>query len=334
MVEKLNTAVIGVGNMGRHHARVYSDLEGVNLIAIADPDREIGQRIARKYNCRYYNDYKEMLDAESIDAISGAVPTSLHKEIAIFCINKGIPLLIEKPIADSVEAAREIIETSKRRNIPICVGHIERYNPSIQELKKLINRGEFGRIISISSKRVGLFPSQIRDTNVIIDLAVHDIDICNFLLGMKPITAVARAGKALNSKRFDYADIILGYNGIDVIIQVNWITPVKVRELSLTGTKGYAELNYLTQTLKIYKSNYEKTFDTYGDYIVKFGTPYAEELNLAGKEPLKMEIENFIEHIRIGNSNIVSASEGLNSLAIALEAIRAAEQNNRVILDP
>lgn len=326
MGETLNTAVIGVGNMGRHHARVYSQIDRVNLVAVADPDRKNGQDIAHKYGCRYYDDYREMLTKEKIDAVSSAVPTSLHKTVALFCIRKGIPILIEKPIADSAQAAREIIRLSKKLNVPICIGHIERFNPAIQKLKELIDEDRFGRIISINSKRVGLFPPQIKDTDVIVDLAVHDIDICNFLIGRHCTTVSARAGMALNSKRFDYADIILGYNGIDVTIQVNWITPVKVRALSLTGTKGYAEINYLNQTLKIYKSNYEKTFDSYGDYIVKFGTPEAEELNLSGAEPLRMEIENFIDHVRTGNSNVVTARDGLNSLMIALRASRAAEK--------
>ncbi len=325
----LNAAVIGVGNMGRHHARVYSEIEGVNLIAVADSDEKNGRNIAKKFRCRFYCDYIEMLDKEKIDAVSIAVPTSLHRIISLSCINRGVPLLIEKPIADSVVAARRIMTLSRKKKVPICIGHIERFNPGIQKLKQLIDKGRFGRIISISSKRVGLFPPQIKDTDVIIDLAVHDIDICNYLLGMQATTINARAGKALNSKRFDYADIILGYNGVDVTIQVNWITPVKVRQLSITGTEGYAELNYLNQTLKLYKSVYQKTFDSYGDYIVKFGTPKAEELNLAGVEPLKLEIENFIDHIKSGNSNVVSARDGLSSLSIALKAIKAAEKNNR-----
>jgi UDP-N-acetylglucosamine 3-dehydrogenase len=148
---------------------------------------------------------------------------------------------------------------------------------------------------------------------------------------MKPSTINARAGKALNSKRFDYADILLGYNGIDVNIQVNWITPVKVRELALTGTKGYAELNYLTQTLRIYKSRYRTKFDSYGDYIVNFSKPDTEELNLAGEEPLKLEIENFIEYLRNNKKNIVSAPEGLDALTTALRAIRSAERNQSKI---
>jgi UDP-N-acetylglucosamine 3-dehydrogenase len=328
---KLRVAVMGVGNMGRHHARVYSEMGDVDLVAVADANDRNGHAIARKYKCTYYKDYSTLLAHENIDAATIAVPTSLHKKIAISCIEYGVPVLIEKPIAESIRSARAIIRAAERNSTMVCVGHIERFNPVIQKLKAMISRGKFGRIISVSSKRVGLFPPQIEDTDVIIDLAVHDIDICNYLLDATPTSVNARAGMALNSKRFDYADIILGYNGIDVIIQVNWITPVKVRELSLIGTKGYAELNYLTQTLKIHKSNYRKKFDSYGDYIVNFGTPHTEELNCAGQEPLKTEIKNFIEHIRSGNSSVVSAHEGLDALTVALKAIQAAEKNKRNI---
>jgi len=328
---KLNVAVIGVGNMGKHHARVYSELSDVELVAVVDSKARVGKAIANKFKCNYYRNSNQLFQNEELNAVSIAVPTSLHKKLAIACIGKGIAVLIEKPIADTVKSAHEIINKGKKHRVAVCVGHIERFNPVIQKLKKYISRGKFGRIISISSKRVGLFPSQIQDTDVIIDLAVHDIDICNYLLGMTPSTVNARAGKALNSKRFDYADILLGYNGIDVNIQVNWITPVKVRELALTGTKGYAELNYLTQTLRIYKSRYRTKFDSYGDYIVNFSKPDTEELNLAGEEPLKLEIENFIEHLRNNKKNIVSAPEGLDALTTALRAIRSAERNQSKI---
>ncbi|MGB3480231.1 MAG: Gfo/Idh/MocA family oxidoreductase [bacterium] len=328
---ELNVAVIGVGNMGKHHARVYSELPNVRLAAVVDSNARIGKAIANKFKCNYYRNFIQLLKKEKLNAVSIAVPTSLHKKLAIACINEGIAVLIEKPIADSVKSAHEIINSGKKHRVPVCVGHIERFNPVIQKLKKYITSGKFGKIISISSKRVGLFPSQIQDTDVIIDLAVHDIDICNYLLGMKATTVNARAGKALNSKRFDYADILLGYNGIDVNIQVNWITPVKVRELALTGTKGYAELNYLTQTIRIYKSRYRTKFDSYGDYIVNFSKPDTEELNLAGEEPLKLEIESFIEHLRNNKKNVVSAPEGLDALTIALRAIRSAERNQSKI---
>jgi UDP-N-acetylglucosamine 3-dehydrogenase len=291
MIKDLNVAVIGVGNMGRHHARVYSEIEGVNLVAVADRNKNIGQKIARKFQCRYYTDFLNLINSEEIDAATIAVPTSLHKDIAIACIDKGIPVLIEKPIAESVQSAQKIINKS--------------------QLKKLIKQNRFGRIISISSKRVGLYPPQISDVDVIIDLAVHDIDVCNFLLEKEPQSVYARAGKALNSKRFDYSDIFLNYNGVDVLLQVNWITPVKVRELTLTGIKCYAELSYLNQTLRLYNKGHGEDID-----IINI-----EEINLRKEEPLKRELQNFVEFIKTKKGDVVNANAGLLSLKVALKAI-------------
>ncbi len=311
MIKDLNVAVIGVGNMGRHHARVYAEIEGVNLVAVADRNKNIGQKIARKFQCRYYTDFLNLLNSEKIDAATIAVPTSLHKDIAIACIDKGIPVLIEKPIAESVQSAQKIINKSKKKKIAVCIGHIERFNPVVQQLKKLIKQNRFGRIISISSKRVGLYPPQISDVDVIIDLAVHDIDVCNFLLEKEPQSVYARAGKALNSKRFDYSDIFLNYNGVDVLLQVNWITPVKVRELTLTGIKCYAELSYLNQTLRLYKKGHGEDVD-----IINI-----EEINLRKEEPLKRELQNFVEFIKTKKGDVVNAEAGLLSLKVALKAI-------------
>ncbi|MCK4251282.1 Gfo/Idh/MocA family oxidoreductase [candidate division WOR-3 bacterium] len=315
MLEDINVAVIGVGNMGRHHARVYAEIEGVNLVAVADRNKHIGQKIARKFNCRYYSDFLKLINSEKIDAATIAVPTSLHKNVAIACIDKQIPILIEKPIAESIQSAQKIINKSKKNNIAVCIGHIERYNPVVQELKKLIKQNRFGRIISINSKRVGLYPPRVSDVDVIIDLAVHDIDVCNFLLEKEPKSIYAQAGKALNSKRIDYGDIFLDYNGVNVLLQVNWITPVKVRELTLTGIKGYAELSYLNQTLRIYKKGHGEDVD-----IINI-----EEINLRKEEPLKRELQNFVEFIKTKKGDVVNAEAGLLSLKVALKAINSHE---------
>jgi len=325
----MNAAVIGVGNMGRHHARVYTELPGVKLVAVVDSNDKIGREIAEKYGCQYYPDYEKLLKHEKVDVISVAVPTSLHKQIAIAFLERRIPVLLEKPIADTISNAREIIEVSRKNHTTLCIGHIERYNPVIQELKKLIDNHRFGDIISFGTKRLGLFPSQIKDADVIIDLAVHDIDICNFLTGRRPISVYAVAGKALNSKRIDYASIFLKYEKFSAVLQVNWITPIKIRELTVTGTNGYAEVNYLNQSIKIYKSNYEKTFDSYGDYIVKFGIPHIEEMALKTQEPLKNEIVNFLAAAVGKKSNIVTAEDGLLALEACLKA-RDSYQENKI----
>jgi UDP-N-acetylglucosamine 3-dehydrogenase len=257
-----------------------------------------------------------------LDAATIAVPTSMHKDVALACIDHGVPVLIEKPIAESVASAQKIIKQSEKTNVAVCVGHIERFNPVVARLKNLVSLKKFGKIIAMNTKRVGLFPSQITDTDVIVDLAVHDIDVCNFILEKGPQSVYARAGKALNSKRFDYADIFLNYNGVDVIIQVNWITPVKVRQLTLTGIKGYAELSYMNQTLRIYKKGHGEDIE-----IVNI-----EEISLRKEEPLKREIKSFTDYIRGKKAGVVTAREGLLSLRVALAAIRSHRLQQRVNL--
>jgi UDP-N-acetylglucosamine 3-dehydrogenase len=322
MIKDLNVGVIGVGNMGKHHARVYSEIEGVDLVAVVDANKNNGRRIARKFNCRYYDNISKLLAAENLDAATIAVPTSMHKDVALACIDHGVPVLIEKPIAESVASAQKIIKQSEKTNVAVCVGHIERFNPVVARLKNLVSLKKFGKIIAMNTKRVGLFPSQITDTDVIVDLAVHDIDVCNFILEKGPQSVYARAGKALNSKRFDYADIFLNYNGVDVIIQVNWITPVKVRQLTLTGIKGYAELSYMNQTLRIYKKGHGEDIE-----IVNI-----EEISLRKEEPLKREIKSFTDYIRGKKAGVVTAREGLLSLRVALAAIRSHRLQQRVNL--
>ncbi|OGC39260.1 hypothetical protein A2Y85_02800 [candidate division WOR-3 bacterium RBG_13_43_14] len=312
----LKAAVIGVGNIGRHHARVYAGLDGVQLAAVVDIDKYMAQRLADKYRCSFYADYIKMIREEKPDLVTIAVPTSLHKTIAIDLISRRIPILIEKPIADSTKAARDIIAKARTKRSIVAIGHIERYNPPIQRLREFLKQGRFGKIISISTKRVGVYPPQITDVDVLIDLAVHDIDVCNFLLAGKPYSVYARAGKALNSHRYDYADIFLNYRSVDVVLQVNWITPVKVRELTLTGTNAYAELNYMHQTLKIYNKGHGEEDD-----IIN-----VEEIGLRREEPLKLELQNFADQVKGRNADIVTAPEGLLALQIALAAIKSHEQ--------
>ena len=139
MIKDLNVGVIGVGNMGKHHARVYSEIEGVDLVAVVDADKNNGRRIARKFNCRYYDNISKLLAAENLDAATIAVPTSMHKDVALACIDHGVPVLIEKPIAESIASAQKIIKQSEKTNVAVCVGHIERFNPVVARLKNLVS---------------------------------------------------------------------------------------------------------------------------------------------------------------------------------------------------
>ncbi|MBU4274301.1 Gfo/Idh/MocA family oxidoreductase [Patescibacteria group bacterium] len=319
----LKVGVIGIGNMGRHHARIYSQLIGVSLKAVADISATAGRVIAKRYNCKFYQSYKKMLAEEKLNAVSIAVPTHLHKKVALDCINQGVSVFIEKPISMTLGDAQQIIQAARKQKVTLAVGHVERFNPAVQKLKDFIKQGKFGKITSIWIKRVGLFPPQAKNANVITDLAVHDIDVCNYLLAQKPKRVYAKAGKALNSRRLDYASIFLDYGAVDVSIQVNWITPIKIRKLSITGTKGYAELDYINQHFKMYENNYQKGFDSYGDFIIKFGTPKVERIKIKTEEPLKLELQNFSDYLQSRKGIIVSGKEALVNLEVALRAIES-----------
>jgi len=325
----INVAVIGTGNMGKYHARVYSEMDTCNLVAVADINKETGQRIAEIHGCKYYEDFKDMLEKEDIDAVSIVVPTKLHKKVALACMDKVKAILIEKPITVTMEEAEEVIKRADEMNVKLMVGHIERFNPAVGKLREIVDSGELGDIISITSKRVGLFPPQMNDSNVIIDLAVHDIDVCGFILKKSPQEIFSVSGRAINSIREDYADIFIKYkDNPSLFIQVNWLTPVKIRMLYITGTKGYAELNYMTQELVLYKGNYKNNGSSFEDFV-KSTTPEKIIIPIEKKEPLKEEIKSFISCVN-GSTCLSSGRDGLEALKIALKAMES-YKNNKVI---
>jgi len=312
----INVAVIGAGNMGKHHARVYSELPGANLVAVCDSDEGRAKTVASRHNCKPYTDYNEMLQKEGIDAVSIAVPTKFHKDISLACIENGNSVLVEKPIADTVENAEMLIEAAGKKNVTLTVGHLERFNPAVQKLKQMIDSGEFGKINSIVAKRVGAFPPQIKDANVIVDMAIHDIDIFNYLIGRAPVRVNINSGKALINQRDDFADILIDYGRINAFVQANWITPVKIRNLTVTGDKGYAELNYITQELVVYRSK-SMEIDNFND-VVKFGTPEKSVIEINTEEPLKLELAHFLDCVGNGKKPLVTGEDGLLALKVAL----------------
>jgi len=323
----INVAVVGVGNMGRHHARVYSLLENANLVAVSDIDERIGKKIARKYEIKFYKNYKEMLNKENIDTVSIAVPTKFHSEIALEVMKFKKHLLVEKPIASNISEAKKIIKAAKKARVKLAIGHIERFNPAVQKLKEIIKGGNLGKVISIIVRRVGIFSPQIRDTNVITDLAVHDIDILSYLLNQQPTEVFAKGRETLINQREDSAEIFLSYNDISGFIQVNWITPVKIRILSVTGSKGYAELNYITQKIEFYQSKYKKMVDNFGEFVIKFGQPTKKEIKINKREPLFCELESFIECVRQNKEPLVTGEDGLRALIVAEKAIESLKYN-------
>lgn len=320
-MKKIKAAVIGVGNMGKHHARNYFELRDVNLVGISDLDLALGQEIASKYECKYYSDYKQLLVQERPQLVSVVVPTRYHLQVGLDVIQAGANLLMEKPIAFTSEDGNKLITEANRNKVKISVGHIERFNPAVRELKKMVDRGDLGEITSIVTRRVGTFPPQIRDANVVIDLAVHDIDVINYILNRQPDFIFASGGHALIEDREDHAEIFMKYGKVGCFVQVNWITPIKIRTLSVTGNKGSVEVNYVTQKLTVHKSVINKQPDTFGEFLIKFGETKTEELSASGEEPLKLEVKSFIEAIVNDKAPEVTGEDGVRALAIAEKAL-------------
>lgn len=319
----MNAAVIGVGNMGRHHVRNCSEIANINLVAIADINEKIGQPLAEKYHCRFYKDYREMLKKEKLDFVSICVPTKLHKKVAIDAITSGCHILIEKPIASNISEAKEIIQKAKARGIKFSVGHIERFNPAVLKLKEMIDAGKLGEITSIVTRRLGPMPNQIKDANVVIDIGVHDLDLMNWFYGQLPSYMMVNGGRALNKDQCDHADILLKYGKYGALAQINWITPIKIRKMNITGTKAYAEINFITQELDVYESNYSTDYNDFGEFVIKFGEPKEKKtIKVQNIEPLKAEIKSFVRAIRENTRPMVTAREAIDALDIACKIDR------------
>jgi UDP-N-acetylglucosamine 3-dehydrogenase len=318
----LNVVVIGVGNMGKHHVRNYFEMENVNLVAVCDINKELANRVAKKYSCKAYDNYKELLEQEDFQAASIAVPTSLHKKVSLDFIEKRKHVLLEKPIAKTIEEAQDIIRAAREKKVKLLIGHIERFNPAVQKLKELIKKDVLGKLTSIIARRVGVAPPQIQDANVIVDMAVHDIDIINYFVEKPPMKIYSSYGKALIKRREDYAEIFMIYKGgVTGFVQANWITPIKIRNINVTGTKGYAELNYITQELIISKNNYPGNVKTFSD-IIQAGKPITMGLPITKSEPLKEELKHFVRCIEKNKKPAVSGEQALHTLRIAIAATK------------
>jgi UDP-N-acetylglucosamine 3-dehydrogenase len=303
---RLRVGVIGVGNMGRNHARIYAESLTTELIGVADTDARTASSVAQEFECQSYTNYRDLIKNKP-DAISIATPTILHQEIALEAIKENINILVEKPIADTLANADGVIKAAQRRGVKLMVGHIERFNPAITKLKEIIGSGLLGDIISISAKRVGPYSPRIRDVGIILDLGTHDIDVITFLMGEKVTEIYALAGSVIHHYE-DHAIITLKFsNGGKGVIETNWLTPHKVRELTVIGSEGIAEVNYIDSTLKILDKE------------------WIRDAKIEKREPLSLEIEHFINCIRQDKEPMVSGKDGRYALELAIAAAESSK---------
>ena len=313
----LKIGVIGTGLMGKNHARVCSELENIDLVGIADVDRNAAMAISERFDTQVFSDYNELLP--KIDAAIIATPTVTHHEIALNLLNKGKHVLVEKPICDSVEKAEDLVRIAENEGLVLAVGHIERHNPAVKFVKNAINDKRFGELITLVSKRVSNLPGRIRDVGVIFDFGVHDIDVMRYLTG-EVESVYARAGRFNeNISHEDHANIILNFeNGKCGIVEVNWLTPMKIRKLFLTCSENFVEMDYISQSVTISSSSFKHI-----DEMDLYRVPIEFNINqvaLEKREPLKNEIENFVNSIKDDRNPLATGEDGMMSLKIASAA--------------
>ena len=323
---RVRTCVIGVGRMGANHVRCLAEMPEAELLAISDLDSVRTAELAERFGCRAYADYPAMLNKERPDAVVVAVPTRLHLRVAMDVIGHGCHLLIEKPLADTPANAEQIIDRAREAGVRLAVGHIERFNPAVRKLKEVIDDGALGRILSVSAKRVGLPSAHYDDTNVVADLAVHDMDVMRFLLGADLQVVSSVTGRLIGGPTVDYADILLRAGEVPCVVQVNWVTPVKIRTLSVIGSMGYAELNYITQTLQLYRRQQVEQQISYRELVAAYGEAERETVHAGGEEPLKAELRAFFGAVVDGTDPEAGGAAGLAAVELAEAALGIARQ--------
>lgn len=329
----LKAAVIGVGSMGRNHARVYAELENVDLVAVADSDQGTLQKVARIYRVQGYTNYQKMLDKEQPDIVSVCVPTPYHHEVALAALLHGCHVLVEKPIASTLEQGWEIIEQARAANRHLMVGHVERFNPALIELKRQLDAGKLGRVFQIHSRRLGPFPPRMSDVGVVIDLATHDLDIMRYLTGSEVARLYAETEHNLQTVCDDLLSGLVKFqNGILGVLDISWLTPTKIRELYVTGERGMFLVNYLTQELCFYENGFVhgNGWDSPG-FLWGVDEGCMIRHRIQKQEPLRSELDAFVQSVLEDRVPPVRGEDGLIALDLACH-LQLSGQEKKIIV--
>jgi len=321
----IKTAVIGAGSMGANHARIYAGMNAAKLVATADLDKDRCASIAEKYNVSTYTDYRELLEREKPDLVSIVVPTASHMAVAMDCLQAGVHVLIEKPITSTLDEAGAVIERARSEKLKLMIGHIVRFNPAVQELKKHLDAGELGRIFQIVCHREGPFPTRIRDVGVVVDLAPHDVDIMRYLSQSEPIRVYAETERRIHTEHEDLLLATMRFkNGITSALNINWLTPTKIREINVLGEKGMFQINDLTQDLYFYENSLAVN-GIWDSLKTIQGVNPGKMVRFAfdRKEPLEMELTAFVEAVQNDLPVPVTGEDGYEALRIASALVQS-----------
>ncbi len=311
MQSRVRAGVIGVGRMGEYHCGAYKEIHYVDLVGVADVDEKRLKVISERYEVPGYTDYRDLLD--KVDVVSVAVPTGLHYQVAVECMKRGVHVLVEKPIAYSLEEARRMFEVAEENGVVLCVGHVERFNGAVQELMNIVQEP-----LLIESRRLGPFASRVAKDSVVLDLMIHDIDIV-LRLARSEVVDIDAVGLSYYTDRCDVANVQMRFeSGCVATLTASRVTQHKIRTMAVSEKDFYVFLNFTEQDLHIHRQAYSEAVRL-KDQLRYKQSSIIEQVFVHKGNPLKLELMHFID-LALGNSKrMVSVEDELKSLKVALQ---------------
>jgi UDP-N-acetylglucosamine 3-dehydrogenase len=314
-MKRIGVAVIGAGFWGKNHARIFSELEETELLAVCDINAERAKSVAKQFGTDAYVDAGRMLRRKDIEAVSICTWSTCLAREAMRALRAGKHVLVEKPMAANSKQAKALIKVADKEGLHLTVGFLMRFIPGVQYIKKAIEEKKIGELVCATTKRVSQWPERIGDIGVVKDLAIHDIDIARFLFCSDPIAVYARTGNMKHKLFEDYAHIMLTFEGgKNAFIESNWLTPYKTRILTVTGSEAIMKLDYITQEL---------TIETAKETV---------QPRIPWQEPLKLELQHFVNCILGKEKPIITGEDGLKALRIAEAALKSSMKGKLIKL--
>jgi predicted dehydrogenase len=329
----VRVGLIGLGTMGRNHLRLLAAHDDARLVAVADPVADALDSAAATTGAQAYAEPLAMLAEAELDAVVIASPTTTHHPLAMAALERGIAVLVEKPLAAVPAEADDLVDAAASSGVPLQVGHVERFNPAVLELGRLLDSGWLSTVYAITSRRAGPFPARIRDVGVTIDLATHDVDILSFVAAERPIRVSAETARRVHEEHEDLLFGLLSFpSGTVGMIDVDWLTPAKRRTLTVVGEEGMFELDYLSQRL-----TFTRSIDTTNPRMIAGYAPTFEgesvDLPLETHEPLAAQLDGFLTIVREGGRPVVDAEDGRWAVLLADALLQSARERRTIELD-
>lgn len=325
----LRAGLIGLGMMGRHHARVIGSLPGVDLVAVADPGGDVhGVAGGRPVEADI-----EALIAHGLDYCAVAVPTALHGEVGMALAAAGVHAIIEKPLAQDTPAAQQLADAFESAGLVGAVGHIERYNPALQQARARIQAGDLGAVYQVTTRRQGPFPARIADVGVVKDLGTHDIDLTAWVTQQEFVSVAARTAHRSGREHEDMVAVVGQLSGGTITNHlVNWLSPLKERVTIITGEKGAFVADTLTADLTFYANGQVQT--TWDDIANFRGVTEGDVVRFAisKPEPLRVEHEQFRDAVLGKEADIVTMRQGLATVRVAEACLESARTSQTLAL--